>query len=121
MSKLWRWERGRQTGGYDKLLLAQSSWLKFDLYLLRFPKGSAVPKHTDPSQDGYEHHRFNLNLNTVKGGYVWYAKYTPGLFWYAEKRWLRFRPDTQEHWMDPIKEGTLWMLSFGWLRKSKGA
>ncbi|MCF6436249.1 2OG-Fe(II) oxygenase, partial [Pseudoalteromonas sp. MMG021] len=44
LSKLFRWERGRQNTGYDKMLLCGASWpIKFDTYLLKFPEGSEIP------------------------------------------------------------------------------
>lgn len=44
----FRWQRGRQGSGYDKMLLLTARWpLPFDSYLIRYPEGSAIPPHTE--------------------------------------------------------------------------
>lgn len=119
------WERGRQDGGYDKLKLLESKRLRFDLYLLRFPEGSVVPMHRDPSPDGFSHHRVNITLRfAARGGLTLIARQpelgqleTPK-YRYEERRWYRFRPDLYTHMMTSVREGSVLMLSFGWLTKS---
>jgi len=59
------WERGRQRSGYDKLLLLAGQ--RFDVYLLRFPVGSSVPRHRDPV-DGARHLRLNVVLVPARRG-----------------------------------------------------
>src|SRR5690606_21702582 len=54
---LFRWQDGRQHSGYQKMLLAGFPSL-FDLYLLKYPPGSYVPRHHDPLT-GSLHYRFN--------------------------------------------------------------
>ena len=50
-SLAFRWQRGRQGTGYDKMLLLTARWpLRFDSYLIRYPEGSEIPPHTDPVQ-----------------------------------------------------------------------
>ena len=46
LATAWRWQRGRQGTGYDKMLLLTGRWpLPFDSYLIRYPEGSAIPPH----------------------------------------------------------------------------
>lgn len=52
-----RWENGRQSTGYRKLLLAQGA--RWDIYLLDYPPGTAIPTHVDPVP-GRKHWRANL-------------------------------------------------------------
>lgn len=119
---MWTWDKGRQIGGYEKLLIAQSKWLKFDLYLLRFPVGSQVPLHRDPSLPGFEHHRVNITINKpcIGTGEVFVAG--PFKSW-MNGRIMKFRPDLYFHHMskvDFIWSRSMYMISFGWLTKSKG-
>ncbi len=112
---MWKWIKGRQGGGYDKLPIFISQRWKCDFYLLRMPKGCEILRHKDPVTEGYEHHRINLNLN----GYT-----APGyrmLVLGKVKRWFRFeyfRPDLYLHSL-PTLQKTTYMLSFGWLTKNK--
>ena len=49
----FRWQRGRQNSGYDKMLLFTLPWpLPFDSYILRFPEGVSIPPPKDPVQAG---------------------------------------------------------------------
>jgi len=121
-SKLWRWESGRQGTGYDKLLLATSERLKFDLYLLRFPRDCVVPRHRDPTVPGYEHHRVNITLKKplIGGEIVVDGPSHRAL----GGRYMRFRPDLYLHWMTAVEyiwPANMYVLSFGWLRKVKSA
>lgn len=120
---LWRWEYGRQSGGYSKLLLATSKWLKFDLYFLKLPKGSIVGEHVDPSLPGYEHHRVNIAVRAARRGGVTMIEdhdTVVDLRSYTESaRAYHFRPDIQHHYVTKVLDGEIWMLSFGWLRKTK--
>jgi hypothetical protein len=62
LSQAFRWQRGRQGTGYDKMLLATASWpIPFDSYLIRYPDGSEIPPHTDPVSTG-RHYRLNIGL-----------------------------------------------------------
>jgi hypothetical protein len=115
-----RWESGRQKSGYDKLLLASSKRLKFDLYLLRFPRDCSVPEHRDPAVPGYEHHRINLTLKKpLHGGEI--VVHGPCIRRLCG-RYMRFRPDLYLHWMTSVEyiwnTSHMYVLSLGWLRKS---
>lgn len=63
LDNAFRWRRGRQGTGYDKMLLATATWpIRFDSYLIRYPEGSEIPPHTDPVSDG-RHYRLNIVLS----------------------------------------------------------
>lgn len=93
LSKLLRWERGRQKSGYDKMLLCCALWpVKFDLYLLKFPYGSEIAPHTDKVESG-KHFRLNIILkNADEGGE--FICHNPI---FETNRIKLFRPDTCEH------------------------
>jgi hypothetical protein len=114
-----RWVPGRQNGGYDKMLLAQSKRLKFDLYLLRFHEGSDVKNHRDPCPEGFSHHRVNWTLRFADAGGLTLIEMKPGTnnYRYEERRLYRFRPDIQRHFVTHVKRGSILMVSFGWLTK----
>ncbi len=122
--KLWRWEEGRQNGGYKKLTLAFSKRLKFDCYIIVLPKGASAPWHRDPSPEGFEHHRFNLTLRKPRLGGVTNIDYhveqgsTLSPSYYTPGRWYTFRPDAYRHCVSEVIAGSLVLFSFGWLRKS---
>lgn len=109
---LWRWERGRQLSGYDKLLLLQSKWLKFDCYLLRFPTGSGIKPHNDPVP-GWRHYRLNIVLKKAHGGRF----ICPNVTWRWGQRAAFFRSDIATHSVTEVLQGTRWVLSIGWLLK----
>lgn len=68
LSTAFRWQRGRQGTGYDKMLLLTARWpLPFDSYLLRYPEGSEIPPHTDPVGAG-RHYRLNIVLKSPRAG-----------------------------------------------------
>ena len=119
--KWLQWEHGRQGGGYSRLLLAHSKRLKFDLYLLRLPCTSMVRHHTDPVIPEFEHHRVNITLRAAKiGGKTFIATGSALHPWYTRAaRVYHFRPDLLPHYVTPVMKGSVWLLSFGWLRKSK--
>lgn len=110
--KLFRWERGRQLSGYDKMLLCGAIWpLKFDMYLLKFPEGSEIPPHTDPVSNG-QHFRLNIVLkNAVEGG-----EFICKDPIFETRRLKFFRPDVSEHQVSKIIKGNRYLLSIGWLR-----
>jgi len=116
MSQWLKWIDGRQESGYSKLALfplGLSKFLNADAYLLKLPLACSVPKHKDPVEPGYNHHR----LNTVIWGFGQGRMFVLG----PVKRWWRtdyFRPDLYEHGMQPIN-GTMYILSFGWKVKAK--
>jgi hypothetical protein len=113
---LWRWQRGRQGSGYDKLLLGGLPWpLPCDCYLLRFPTGSSVPPHTDRVRQG-RHYRLNIILRPAKRG----GEFVCARPIHASGRIKLFRPDVEEHSVTTIAEGTRWVLSIGWVRGARG-
>ena len=114
--RIFRWQKGRQKSGYDKMLLATAKRfpLPFDLYLLRFNEGSEVPLHKDPVRLG-EHYRLNIVLKKAKRG---------GEFICQEMLWQTsrikyFRSDISEHAVTKVSQGTRYVLSLGWLKKNK--
>ena len=108
---------GRQNSGYSKLKLFAFS--RCDCYILKFPKGSRVPGHTDPvftEHPGYGHHRLNLVLlKAIESGEFW-SRYPVA----RAGRFIVFRPDVNIHGVSKIRKGSRWVLSIGWLRKNNG-
>lgn len=116
MGNAWRWCKGRQGNGYDKMLLA-TGWLPlpFDLYLLRFPTGTKISPHTDRVESG-EHYRLNIILKPARRG----GEFQCANPIYVNSRIKLFRPDRSEHSVTRIEEGTRYVLSLGWVRRSQG-
>jgi hypothetical protein len=115
-SKLWRWQRGRQASGYDKLLLAGLPWpLPCDCYLLHFPEGSEVPPHVDRLAHG-RHYRLNIILRAADRG----GEFVCARSLHASQRIKLFRPDLETHSVTRIERGSRWVLSIGWVRGSRG-
>lgn len=106
------WEPGRQGTGYEKLKLVNRwkyfSRFKWDLYLLRYPVGSGIPKHRDPVPD-HKHYRLNIYLwNAQAGGNPEHA------FTIMNNRFFTlFRPDQALHSVSEVTKGTRYVLSFG--------
>ncbi len=127
--KLFRWEHGRQNGGYSKFTLAFSKRLKFDCYIIRLPVTSVVPHHRDPAPEGFEHHRVNITLRSAKVGgttFIACSPERPGIgprtMHYEEApKVYHFRPDLYTHFMSAIMKGEVWLLSFGWLRRAQAS
>ena len=112
MMKLWRWEKGRQNTGYEKLLLLGSRWLVlFDVYLLKFGEGVSIPSHVDKVEKG-RHFRINIILKKAKSGGDFICE-TPI---YESERIKFFRPDIVNHAVSKIEDGTRYVLSIGWIR-----
>ena len=107
------WNQGRKMTHYYKCALFRSGKFKCDVYLLKFPTGSYIDDHKDPSPEGYEHHRINFVLNkNFKGGkFVIKGKAQEG-------RIHKFRPDKHKHRVTKIKEGTRYVFSIGYLKKA---
>jgi hypothetical protein len=102
------WQEGRQGTGYFKHLLARgTSW---DLYLLKYPKGSFVPGHVDPVE-GFVHRRINLVFwNASEGGDFW----ARGLV-KKRRRFVCFRSDIMLHGVDKVTKGVRYVLSLGFV------
>jgi hypothetical protein len=108
-----KWIKGRQDTGYYKMKIVESKWLKFDIYLLKFPKNSYVPYHTDDVY-GYKHHRINIIRNAKSGGYF-YLRKGIGMSSMSRNIINKFRPDIQTHAVTKVESGTRYVLSIGWL------
>lgn len=115
------WVDGRQNSGYSKseleitwpvrraLNIMGDPWL-YDAYLLRYPPGSEIKPHVDPSIPGLCHIRLNvlikygiggtLNLNGVD------IRIQPGDAYI-------FRPDVVTHSVSKVIQDTRLMLSIG--------
>lgn len=112
--KFWRWEKGRQNTGYEKLPLLCSRWpIPFDLYLLRFREGVHIPPHTDRVESG-RHYRLNIVLKQAKLG----GEFLCDSPIYESARIKLFRPDIAEHAVGEVRSGTRYVLSLGWVRRS---
>jgi hypothetical protein len=111
--KIFRWERGRQKSGYDKMCLCWAMWpIKFDAYLLKFPEGSEIQPHTDQVVSG-KHYRLNIVIKNAKIGGEFLC--SNPIF---ETKWIKlFRPDISEHQVSKIVKGTRYLLSIGWLKE----
>lgn len=108
LATAFRWQKGRQLSGYDKMLLLYGLWpLPFDVYVLRFPEGSEIKPHTDPVSEN-QHYRLNIVIwKAVEGGEF---QCKDPIF--ETSRIKYFRPDVSEH-----SVGDRYVFSVGWLRK----
>jgi hypothetical protein len=111
----FRWRRGRQQTGYDKMLLVESLWpIPFDAYILRYPEGSEVPPHTDPVSQG-DHYRLNVVLRRAGEGGEFHCADPI----YESPRIKYFRPDASQHSVSKVTRGNRYVLSVGWIRNRK--
>ena len=110
-AQAFRWQRGRQGTGYDKMLLATASWpLPLDCYLIRYPEGSAIPPHTDPVESG-RHYRLNIVLKSSPSG----GEFVCAKPLFASRRIKLFRPDACVHSVTPVVGGSRYVFSLGWV------
>ena len=110
-AQAFRWQKGRQGTGYDKMLLLTGRWpLPFDSYLIRYPEGSEIPPHTDPVQQG-RHYRLNLVLKSPRSG----GEFVCGAPIFETRRIKLFRPDACEHSVTRVVGGSRYVLSIGWV------
>ena len=114
---MFRWVAGRQGSGYFKMKLFESWLLKCDCYLLKYPKGSFINWHQDPTPVQYEHHRLNITLKKAYGGLFKVDGEHRGSLKYG--RIVHFRPDITPHRVTEVLEGTRYVLSIGWLRRKR--
>jgi len=113
--KLFKWEKGRQNTGYEKMLLASARWPKpFDVYLLRFFEGHEILPHRDKVEQG-EHHRINLILKSAADG----GDFICADPIYDSKYIKYFRPDISEHQVSKITSGSRYVLSLGWINNKQ--
>ncbi len=111
LSQMFRWQRGRQGTGYDKMLLLTAPWpLPFDCYLIRYPDGSEIPPHTDPVDAG-RHYRLNLILKAPRSG----GEFVCANPMFESQRIKVFRPDACEHSVTRVVGGSRYVLSVGWV------
>ncbi|MFQ3251552.1 MAG: hypothetical protein ACI9O6_003402 [Glaciecola sp.] len=114
LSKLFRWERGRQKSGYDKMLLCGAMWpIKFDTYLLKFAEGSEIKAHTDKVASG-KHYRLNIVIKNADVG----GEFICANPIFETKRIKLFRPDISEHQVSKIVKGNRYLLSIGWVKNT---
>lgn len=125
LSRWWpEWESGRQGSGYFKLKLFESWRLKCDCWLLKYPKGSYINWHQDPTPVKWEHHRLNIVLKRTSGGHFQTAANSiSGIGDHypttSYGRIVYFRPDITRHRVTEVLEGTRYVLSIGWLRRKR--
>ena len=111
LAQMFRWQRGRQGTGYDKMLLLTAPWpLPFDCYLIRYPDGSEIPPHTDPVAAG-RHYRLNVILKAPRSG----GEFVCAKPLFATTRIKLFRPDACEHSVTRVVGGSRYVLSVGWV------
>jgi hypothetical protein len=109
----FRWQRGRQETGYDKMLLVLSPFpVPFDWYLLRFPEGSEIPPHIDPVKKG-RHFRLNIILRKARKG----GEFQCNAPIWNYKRVKLFRPDQSLHSVTRVEKGSRLVFSIGWIRR----
>ena len=114
LSKLFRWERGRQNSGYNKMLICGAIWpIKFDAYILKFPEGSEILAHTDKVKSG-KHFRLNIVLKNAKIG----GEFICDNPIFETKRIKLFRPDLSEHKVTKVRKGNRYLLSIGWVKST---
>jgi len=113
LTTAFRLQRGRQAGGYDKMLLATAArWpLPFDCYLIRYPEDSFIMPHTDPVTAG-RHYRLNIVLKSPKRG----GEFICADPIFETHRIKLFRPDACEHSVTRVEGGSRYVLSIGWVR-----
>lgn len=116
MSNLFKWQKGRQGSGYDKMLLAINNFLlPFDCYLIKYPVGSFIPKHTDPVDKSKRHYRLNVVVKPSSGGGDFVCKNC-----IINTKYIKFfRPDLNEHEVTEIKGSARYVFSLGFLLNNK--
>jgi len=110
-AQAFRWQRGRQGTGYDKMLLLAAPWpVPFDCYLIRYPEGSEISSHTDPVTSG-RHYRLNIILKSPRSG----GEFVCAAPLFATKRIKLFRPDACQHSVTRVVGGSRYVFSLGWV------
>ncbi len=108
---LFKWQKGRQGNyGREYYKMCLVSFKRFDIWLLKYPPNTGLVEHTDPVEEGYNHHRMNFIL---KG----YAAFNCKEAYVNTTKWTYFRPDIMKHSVSVVPFERL-VLSFGWLTKS---
>lgn len=101
-----RWERGRQSGGYEKLRLFEIPQ-RIDGWLIRYREGAGCDAHRDPVP-GRRHYRLNIELRRPRRGGVFQGDVLVRL-----GRAVLFRPDENVHAVTRVVEGERLVLSLG--------
>jgi hypothetical protein len=110
-AQVFRWQRGRQGTGYDKMLLLTAPWpVPFDCHLIRYPEGSEISSHTDPVTSG-RHYRLNIILKSPRSG----GEFVCAAPLFATKRIKLFRPDACQHSVTRVVGGSRYVFSVGWV------
>ncbi|MFJ2988200.1 2OG-Fe(II) oxygenase [Collimonas sp. NPDC087041] len=107
----FKWQKGRQDSGYDKMLLLTAPWpLPFDSYLIRYPIGAEIPPHTDAVKQG-KHYRLNIVVKRSPRG----GEFVCSAPIISTSRIKFFRPDQCEHSVTRVEGGSRYVLSIGWI------
>lgn len=115
---MWfNWVEGRQGSGYYKMKLLSPKRFKFDCYLLKYPEGSFIKSHKDPSEKGFEHHRLNILLRDCEEGGNFRCTVNTARGKFLGFKWCKFRPDLYYHSVSKVSKGARWVLSIGWLKE----
>jgi hypothetical protein len=108
---VFRWRRGRQGTGFDKMLLATLPWpIPFDCYLIRYPEGAEIPPHVDPVAKG-RHYRLNVVIRRSPSG----GEFACADPLYSSPRVKFFRPDVSTHSVTRVEGGPRYVFSVGWI------
>lgn len=111
----FRWQKGRQEGGYDKMLLLYSLFpIPFDIYIIRYPLNSFISPHIDKVEKG-QHYRINFVIKKAISGGEFICKNPI----YSSSRIKFFRPDISEHSVEKITKGHRYVLSIGWIKHNQ--
>lgn len=106
---MFKWQSGRQNGGYLKMPLVMSLLpVPWDIHLVKMPEGSVVKEHTDPF-NGRRMYRLNIVLSEPEEGGEFKCERTI-LNW---RRVKFFRPDLYRHSVTQVTKGSRLILSFG--------
>lgn len=107
----FRWQKGRQESGYDKMLLLSAlAPISFDSYLIRYPVGSFIAPHIDPVSEK-RHFRLNIVLKKSQEGGDFICQNPI----FATERIKFFRPDISEHSVTKVNGSPRYIFSVGWV------
>lgn len=81
--------------------------IAFDIVGIKYRQGSELPMHRDPV-NGFKTIRFNLVLNSTKGG-----EFICDSVIFRSRYLNIFRPDINIHGVSEVVEGTRYMFSLG--------
>jgi hypothetical protein len=106
---MFKWIKGRQNTGYEKLKLLEIGYNMrgIDLYILKYNVGDSIPYHIDPIPN---RRHFRLNIEIIKGiGGELLVDEPIFRFW----RVCLFRSDRTLHKVTEVLKGRRIVLSFG--------